>query len=434
MGMPSPYEIGRDIGNNISGAFKNKRDLNALDQILEHAGNSDTPDHIIGQLLARVAPERQELALNIIKNQQAKRKELKEREAYEKVGVDPNLPDAARLVQLKAQGDQELWKGAIDQRNKNLGQNQSVPQENAAQDQENNPSDQQAELNAQEQDQAVPNIQGNANGQTPQNKSKIKPVYASTNVDPKFFKKDISKYETTRLAEANRGFQKNEKYMTTAEEQASTQPFIQNAIRSAINDVKSGNVSGALSALRAKLGKIMPSILTAEEKNFSNAMKTVALEEFAGTPGFRSQGEFFILQQVLPNLGDRKKSQEMNLKAILDASLMKSKQEEVILDIINQSPEREVPLNLQAMVKERMDEEWKKLYARRYAEDPKIWDEYIKSNPNDPLFKDIKNVPVPSTSIDWNNYVKMTNKEGKKTAVHKSQVQEKLKEGYKELK
>ena len=163
-------------------------------------------------------------------------------------------------------------------------------------------------------------------------------------------------------------------------------------------------------------------------------MKNIALDEFASTPGFRSQGEFFVLTQVLPKLGDRKKSQELTLKALLDSSIMKKKEEEIALDVINKSPNYETPLNLIDIVNDRMNQEWKKLYARRYAEDPKIWDEYIKENPNDPLFKDIEKIAVPPSSIDWNEYVTLQSPEGQKVAVHKSKLQKRIQQGWKEVK
>jgi hypothetical protein len=423
--MPSPFEMGRAVGGNISGAFQSSQETSALDNILQQAMQSNDPqvqNDVMRQILTRVSPEKQEMALKVLQQRTQQMQQQRQRQAYSERGLSPDLPESINKEMLRQKADESLWKEAIARRAQNLGQpSQNI--QDASSSSELGVASQEEGLRspAMEQPTSLPSV--------------VKPIYASSSVDPKYFRKDISKYETARLAEADKGYKRNEKYLTTTQEQAETQPFIQDSIRQALVDVQSGNVSGALATMRAKLAQAFPSVLSAQEKNFENAMKNIALEQFASTPGFRSQGEFFVLQKVLPNLGDRKKSQELNLKAILDSSLMKSKEEEVILDILNQSPDGEVPLNLREIVKDRMDNEWKKLYARRYAEDPKIWDEYLNSpaGKNDPLFKDIKNTPVPQSSIDWDKYVKMINPEGKKVAVHKAQAQEKLAEGYKEI-
>lgn len=435
--MQNPYsrsfEMGSAVGGNIASGISGGLESIAMNQILEQAKKSKDPNanpDAMNQILQRIKdPEKRQVATQILQKEIDKTAKEQAREFYRRNGFDPGIADQPEAVQkelIKLKADENLWKDAINQRNSNLGQNpQQTPQDiNQSANVMPNPN----EMPNQSQQTTQPQLeayQGN-----------VKPVYASSAVDPKFFRKDISKYETARLAESEKGFKRNEGYLKTVQEQADSQPFIQDSIRQAITDVQSGNVSGALATMRSKLAQTFPGVLSAEEKNFTNSMKNIALEQFASTPGFRSQGEFFILQQVLPNIGDKKKAQELNLKAILDSSLMKSKEEEIILDILNQSPNGEVPTNLREMVKERLDNEWKKLYARRYAEDPKVWDEYLnsKAGKSDPLFKDIKNVPVPKSSIDWNKYVEMINPEGKKVAVHKDQVKQKLNEKYQEIK
>ncbi len=430
--MPSPFEIGGAIGNNISGAFRQHRDISAIDQILQDASNDpDAMDNAMRSIISKVSPERQQQAFELLKGKQEqilkKNSDIKRREAFKSQGLDPALADLDPAIQkelIRQKGDENLWRDAINQRNTALNPSQAQPQ-----DMQMPVPVEQGEMGNSTPDQQNPAQNQNTS------KHKVKPVYASAGVDPKFFRKDIAKYETARLAEADKGYKRNENYLKTTQEQSESQPFIQDSIRQALADVQSGNVSGALSTLRSKLGQTIPAVMSAEEKNFENSMKNIALEQFASTPGFRSQGEFFILQNVLPKLGDRKKSQELNLKAILDSSLMKSKEEKVVLDVLNQSPNGEVPLNLREIVKERMDDEWKKLYARRYAEDPKVWDKYLNSpaGKNDPLFKDIKNTPVPQSAIDWKNYTKLVNTKGQSVAVHNGQVEKKLSEGYRKI-
>lgn len=432
MSTPSAWEAGAALGSSISGAVRQSQDTSALDQILTQSFKTGKPedyDNAVRQILSKVSRERQPVAMQLLDNkknqilaQQQKEQAIK---AFKSRGLDPSVASLDPSVQkefLKSSADEALWKDVIARR---------TGSENVPPGQATTPQAQPSAGTTQIPSASPPGTTQTQPVQEEKAPEGINPKYASNNVDPRLFKKDISKYETTRLAEGNKGYQRNQNYLKTVEEQAGSQRAIQDSIRQAITDVQSGNTSGALATIRQRLAKTFPSVLSAEEKNFSIAMKNVALEEFASTPGFRSQGEFFILQQVLPNLGDKKLAQELTLKAILDGSLMKSKEEEIVLDIINNSPDNEVPLNLKDIVNERMNQEWKKLYARRYAENPQIWDQYIKSNPNDPLFKDIQNVPVPSSAIDWKKYTRMINPQGKQEAIPNSQVQDKLTQGYK---
>lgn len=73
MSMPSPFEIGRAVGGNISGAFSQQRDVSAIDEILQQANDSQDPgviDDVMRQVISRVSPERQGVALQILQNKQ----------------------------------------------------------------------------------------------------------------------------------------------------------------------------------------------------------------------------------------------------------------------------------------------------------------------------------------------------------------------------
>ena len=72
MTTPSPFEIGRSIGQNVGSGFQQARDTSALEQILSEAVASNDPavlNSAIGQILSRVSPERQGQALNLLQNQ-----------------------------------------------------------------------------------------------------------------------------------------------------------------------------------------------------------------------------------------------------------------------------------------------------------------------------------------------------------------------------
>lgn len=84
MGMPSPFQIGAGVGNAISGAFEQKREYDAIDQILENASNENDPDAMqeaLTGILKHVSPERQPQAIQILQqkhNNIQQGKELKE--------------------------------------------------------------------------------------------------------------------------------------------------------------------------------------------------------------------------------------------------------------------------------------------------------------------------------------------------------------------
>lgn len=73
MTTPSPFQIGAAVGSNISGAFKQQRDISAIDQILQQAnstGDESDVEDAMRQIISKVSPERQSAALNILKGKQ----------------------------------------------------------------------------------------------------------------------------------------------------------------------------------------------------------------------------------------------------------------------------------------------------------------------------------------------------------------------------
>lgn len=88
---PSPFEVAQAIGSNISGAFQQRRDRSAIDDILSSAqssGDTNAIDNAIGDILRRVSPANQQNALAILQE----RKNLLQRQAgLRAAGLDPNL-------------------------------------------------------------------------------------------------------------------------------------------------------------------------------------------------------------------------------------------------------------------------------------------------------------------------------------------------------
>lgn len=71
--MPSPFELGRAIGSNISGAFSEAKDNNAIESILRRASRSNDPNIFndsIAEIITRVKPERAQNAINALQARQ----------------------------------------------------------------------------------------------------------------------------------------------------------------------------------------------------------------------------------------------------------------------------------------------------------------------------------------------------------------------------
>lgn len=70
MTMPSPFEIGRNIGGQVATGLRERRELSAIDQILEEASNDNDPNarnRAIGNILRNISPEKQPAALTFLK-------------------------------------------------------------------------------------------------------------------------------------------------------------------------------------------------------------------------------------------------------------------------------------------------------------------------------------------------------------------------------
>lgn len=112
MGSPSPFEIGRLVGNNLHKSQAKQRDSSAIEAILSEAMNSGTPEALqnsIGKILSQVSPERQGVAVqylqnaygNIQKKQEASRQEANQRQAAQDAGYTFGVPPQVAAQQLK---------------------------------------------------------------------------------------------------------------------------------------------------------------------------------------------------------------------------------------------------------------------------------------------------------------------------------------------
>jgi len=94
MATPSPFEIGRAVGSNVSGGIRGAREQNSIDQILSEANQSQDPQAVqnaIGSILRQVSPQKQEAALQILGQKQQQLQAGKRRQALEAQGISGDV-------------------------------------------------------------------------------------------------------------------------------------------------------------------------------------------------------------------------------------------------------------------------------------------------------------------------------------------------------
>lgn len=123
MSSPSPFEIGRTVGNNIGNSLTKMRDNSAIESILAEAMSTGDPQVLqnsIGKILSQVSPERQGVAVqylqnaytNVQKKQEQVRAEEKGRMAAQKGGYTYGAPSQVQAQELrnKAQSQAQNFK------------------------------------------------------------------------------------------------------------------------------------------------------------------------------------------------------------------------------------------------------------------------------------------------------------------------------------
>ncbi len=121
MTMPSPFELGRSIGGNVSSGINAGIERNAIDDILEQANASGNPEDInnaMTQILQRVSPERQQAALQILQMKQQQISQQRQAQAYQEQGLNPYLPESINKELIKKRGEgsdqQKAYKNSLD--------------------------------------------------------------------------------------------------------------------------------------------------------------------------------------------------------------------------------------------------------------------------------------------------------------------------------
>jgi hypothetical protein len=114
---PSPYQTALAVGNNIAAGVRNYQDRTAIDEILEKAsstGNPEDVDYAMTQILSRVSPEKQQMALAILQKKksevEAKNEKQRIKSAYELRGIPAevaDLPPEAQKDYFKQRAEKE---------------------------------------------------------------------------------------------------------------------------------------------------------------------------------------------------------------------------------------------------------------------------------------------------------------------------------------
>ena len=122
---PSPFQISQGISNVFGNVQRKYNDTSAIDEILTQAsssGNQQDIDNAIGQILTRVSPERQPMALQILQQKKAElqgqAQDNSKAQAYSASGLDPSLRHLDPKTQaqfIKGQQAQQVYSNITGQ-------------------------------------------------------------------------------------------------------------------------------------------------------------------------------------------------------------------------------------------------------------------------------------------------------------------------------
>jgi len=109
---PGPFEVAKQISNNLGQSVERQGDISALDKILANVTADGTDEEInnaMAQIVQRVSPGRQKAALGVLQNQVSQRQKDKRRQAVIDADLPASaadLPDSALVALLRNQGKQ----------------------------------------------------------------------------------------------------------------------------------------------------------------------------------------------------------------------------------------------------------------------------------------------------------------------------------------
>lgn len=96
MTTPSPYDIARSVGNNLSSTITNASDRSVIDEIMENASKTENPadmQKVIADVIKRVSPDRRQAVLGAV-TEKAKQMQV----AQEKQKSQSNMNKLADMI------------------------------------------------------------------------------------------------------------------------------------------------------------------------------------------------------------------------------------------------------------------------------------------------------------------------------------------------
>ncbi len=89
------FESGAAIGGNVAGGATAFNDTRAIDQILSKASESGNPKdmtNLMQSIMARVSPDKQKEAMQLLQNRHQAMQQQKQQGAIQEAGYNPNMP------------------------------------------------------------------------------------------------------------------------------------------------------------------------------------------------------------------------------------------------------------------------------------------------------------------------------------------------------
>lgn len=128
MSASTAFNVAREIGTNLSGAFNKVRDENAIESILSQAMQTGDPAILqdsIGKILSQVSPERQGPAIQYLQNAYAnvksKQQQIANRQGIISAGLTPDLPESLQKVQYEHNLANQQAQGIIRNQGVSIG-------------------------------------------------------------------------------------------------------------------------------------------------------------------------------------------------------------------------------------------------------------------------------------------------------------------------
>lgn len=310
MGNPSPFDIGRAVGDNFGNAFTKQRDNSAIESIITEAMNSGDPkvlQNSIGKMLSQVSAERQGPAIQYLQNaynnvqQKQKEQKLEElgREAAKQGKYTYGAPPQVQAQEVRNQQPQKPVGGITAQE---IPENISQSIQDVI---KNNPTATADDLGIAFAQAKVPIVYSNSYVENRRRKDESKANNQIENVkttrkEELEFHKESQKYDDELL-----------KQTKTAKSQVQTLKNIEEAVNS--GNIRPSSLTNIFKGMGNIGNKISEAILNKDEATLLTSIPQLldGWKEFFGVR--LSDADLKLLQDKLPTIG---KSPESNKKII----------------------------------------------------------------------------------------------------------------------